>query len=449
MPRMHVVTSFPHRHDIMAVLVVWMLMLFAEISLLKATSIYQCATTRTVDGEIGTDCRYPPRNRTNPTVCRSLQETLATLSNSTQKDGNTNDCDIEIIIKPGRYSLQPVSISKNVLIRAEPPGSVVVLSDSMDAGSHLPVYTITFSDTQFVQIEGITFINGPSAVSIVNVTCVIVRECTFQYFLQGALNIYNCPSVNVTACSFEHNGPSAVIKPEIFRGHSGGMSVAYYNIDSPQRPHFHISNCTFINNTADPSIFGNQRTTSQAFRQRVFTGRGGGLGILIRGTTPVTGSVESCVFMDNRARSFGGGFYTVQSGLSNHTIMVRASLFTGNSAGTGAGGLLAGFIDGGDSQNSNKLIAYGCTFVRNYSPHGGAIKSSIPIRPGQICFCCALFVCIMKLYDMYTKHTQKLVKIVWCVCVCVCVCVCARVCVCVHVCVCARVCVWVKVCFCS
>ena len=122
----------------------------------------------------------------------------------------------------------------------------------------------------------------------------------------------------------------------------------------------------------------------------MFTGRGGGLAVLIHGVTPVDGIIEKCIFIDNVACSFGGGLYTVQSSLSNHTInLCERFTFINNYAGTGAGGLLAGFFDGGDDRNSNKLIATGCTFVSNQSPHGGAIKSSIPITPSE-CIMCVL-----------------------------------------------------------
>lgn len=304
---------------------------------------------------------------------------IEALTNAT----NPLHCDVEIIIKPGKYFLKPVNVTMNLILRAELPGTVVVESSST-INSNLPVYTISITNKQLICVEGINFSGGLSAIGVVNVTRVNIKDCMFEYFLEGALNIYNCPIVDVSYCSFSHNGPSAVIKPEMFRGHSGGLSVAYFDILTDEEPQFSINSCTFVNNTADPTQLGNERTTSQAFRQRVFTGRGGALGILLSTTTPVIGIVSNCTFMKNKARSFGGGLYTVQTGLSNHTISVNNSFFSDNFAGTGAGALLAGFINGGNSINSNKLLALNCTFVRNYSPHGGAVKSSIPIRPGIV-----------------------------------------------------------------
>ena len=331
-----------------------------------------------VDQDAGADCRgLSVNNSTDGVVCRSLQDVLVALSAG---DTNTSSC-VEIVIRPGQYNLQQtVNITSSVVLRAESPHSVTVASDSLNTASTQPLRTISFSNAEFVRVEGIQFMNGPIAMGIVNVNGVAIHDCTFRNFIQGALDIYNCLMVAVSSCLFESNGPAAVVKTDNFRGHSGGLSLAYSSLAGS--PRFSIRDCNFSNNTADPSSLGNQRTTAQAFSQRIFTGRGGGLAILISGTDPVTGSVENCVFTDNRAKSFGGGLYTVQSGLSNHTINVNDSLFTGNSAGTGAGGMLAGFINGGDSRNSNKLIAVGCTFVRNAAPHGGAIKSSLPFRPG-------------------------------------------------------------------
>ena len=76
-----------------------------------------------------------------------------------------------------------------------------------------------------VKVEGITFTSGPTvAVGIVNVKKVIVNNCVFRNFIQGALDIYNCLSVNITYCVFEHNGPAAVVKPEI-----SGVTVENYH----------------------------------------------------------------------------------------------------------------------------------------------------------------------------------------------------------------------------
>ena len=352
------------------------LLLLVASPLLVSTN--SCATTWMVDRDAGTDCRgLSLDNRTDGVVCRSLQDALVALSASATSSSSI--C-VEIIIRPGRYNLlRTVNITHSVVLRAESPHSVTVAGDSLDTASTQPLYTISFSNAEFVQVEGIQFTSGPVAIGIVNVTSVVIHDCTFRNFVQGALDIYNCVTVNVTFCLFEYNGPAAVVKTDNFRGHSGGLSLAYSSLASSAR--FSVRNCNFSNNTADPSSLGNQRTPSQALQQRIFTGRGGGLAILIRGTDPVTGSVDNCIFTDNRARSFGGGLYTVQSGLSNHTINVSDSLFIGNSAETGAGGMLTGFIDGGGSRNSNKLIAVSCTFLRNMSPHGGAIMSLLPFRP--------------------------------------------------------------------
>ena len=361
------------------------LLLFVTRTLVTSSDV-SCGTTWIVDEKVAavSGC-MPASNKTadGAGVCGSLQDVLRTKLN---RSDSASSC-TQVVIRPGRYVLQPVNISHSVVLRAESPHTVFIVGESKEPVTTRPVYTIAFGGADLVLVEDIIFTSGPTvAVGIVNVKKVIVNNCVFRNFIQGALDIYNCLSVNVTSCVFEYNGPAAVVKPETFRGHSGGLSLAYSSLEVS--PEFSVRDCNFTNNTADPSL-GIQRTTTQVFQQRVFTGRGGGLAVLIHGVTPVDGSIEKCIFIDNVARSFGGGLYTVQSSLSNHTIRVRDSLFIGNYAGTGAGGLLAGFFDGGDDRNSNKLIATGCTFVRNQSPHGGAIKSSIPITPSK-CIMCVL-----------------------------------------------------------
>ena len=341
-----------------------------------------CGNTWIVDQGAATDhdCTSSSTNWTVGGVCGSLQDVLVALNRSDSASSCT-----EVVIRPGRYVLQPVNISHSVVLRAESPHTVFIVGESKEPVTTRPVYTIAFGGADLVLVEGIIFTSGPTvAVGIVNVKKVIVNNCVFRNFIQGALDIYNCLSVNVTSCVFEYNGPAAVVKPETFRGHSGGLSLAYSSLEVS--PEFSVTDCSFTNNTANPSL-GIQRTTSQVFQQRLFTGRGGGLAVLIHGVTPVDGSIKKCVFIDNMAHSFGGGLYTIQSGLSNHTIRVSDSLFIGNYARSGAGGLLAGFLDGGDDRNSNKLIATGCTFVHNQSPQGGAIASSIPIASSEFILC--------------------------------------------------------------
>ena len=367
-------------------LVFGVLELFVLLSVSRTLSAaltnVSCGNTWIVDQRAVTDCITSSTNWTAGGVCRSLHDVLVTLNRSDSASSCT-----QVVIRPGRYVLQPVNISHSVVLRAESPHTVFIVGESKEPVTTRPVYTIAFGGADLVLVEDIIFTSGPTvAVGIVNVKNVIVNNCVFRNFIQGALDIYNCLSVNVTSCVFEYNGPAAVVKPETFRGHSGGLSLAYSSLEVS--PEFSVRDCNFTNNTANPSL-GVQRTTTQVFQQRVFTGRGGGLAVLINGVEPVNGTIKNCVFSDNTARSFGGGLYTVQSGLSNHTIHVSDSLFIGNYARTGAGGLLAWFIDGGDDRNSNKLIATGCTFVRNQSPHGGAITSLIPITPSEfiVCMC--------------------------------------------------------------
>ena len=352
-------------------------LLFSRTSLSATLANASCGNTWIVDQRAATDSTSSSANWTVGGVCGSLQDVLVALNRSDSASSCT-----EVVIRPGRYVLQPVNISHSVVLRAESPHTVFIVGESKEPVTTRPVYTISFGGADLVQVEGIIFTSGPTvAVGIVNVKIVIVNNCVFRNFIQGALDIYNCLSVNITSCVFEYNGPAAVVKLETFRGHSGGLSLAYSSLEVS--PEFSVRDCNFTNNTADPSL-GVQRTTSQVFQQRVFTGRGGGLAVLINGVQPVNGTIENCVFSDNMAHSFGGGAYTAQNGLSNHTIHVKDCLFIGNSAGSGAGGLHAFFIDSGDNYHSNKMIATGCTFVRNQSPQGGAIRSSIGSAPSEL-----------------------------------------------------------------
>ena len=44
-------------------------------------------------------------------------------------------------------------------------------------------------------------------------------------FIQGALDIYNCPTVIVRTSMFSGNGFATTVKSQSYRGHAGGISI--------------------------------------------------------------------------------------------------------------------------------------------------------------------------------------------------------------------------------
>ena len=42
------------------------------------------------------------------------------------------------------------------------------------------------------------------------------------------MDIYNCPAVFVVNSVFAYNGPADVLKAELYRGHSGALSIGVF-----------------------------------------------------------------------------------------------------------------------------------------------------------------------------------------------------------------------------
>ena len=193
--------------------------------------------------------------------------------------------------------------------------------------------------------------------------------CVCRYFFQGALDVYNCFFIQVTNCTFEHNGPTSIIKQDQYRGHAGGLSLGFHEIATA--PVVVVAECTFLNNTSDPTSELVQ-TTSDLVQSSRFTGRGGGCAIPINPLYSLNATVKDCHFERNRANSFGGGLYVAFNGKENHIVTVRRVRFVRNSAPT-AGGLEVGFVSGGNLGADTRLLAYDSEFIENDASFGGGV----------------------------------------------------------------------------
>ena len=185
------------------------------------------------------------------------------------------------------------------------------------------------------------------------------------------MDIYNCPSVIVRDSLFEHNGPVSIVKPEPYRGHSGGLSVGYYReVVVEGGPKALLSNCTFRNNTSDPQSLAVQ-STSDLFQRFAFTGRGGGCAFTISPSTSLTALVENCTVEDNFVRSFGGGLYVGFDGNLNHSVTVNRVRFIRNECPGAAGGLEIGFVQGAaDPHSLNRIMVLNSEFIENRAGFG-------------------------------------------------------------------------------
>ena len=196
----------------------------------------------------------------------------------------------------------------------------------------------------------------------------------YRTFVQGAVDIYNSHEVIVSNCTFENNGPARITKFFPWRGHAGGLSVAFNYIQPLNgiRLSVLVRDSYFRNNSVQAAVAGRQ-TTSQLLRRSLPTGRGGGCAINTNSITSVSVLVHDCVFERNFALTYGGGLYLAWVRASGHRTTINNTLFIENESPGGAGGIELGFARGGTASEGNQVFAYNLHFVRNRATYGGGV----------------------------------------------------------------------------
>lgn len=197
--------------------------------------------------------------------------------------------------------------------------------------------------------------------------------------------MFMCFQVVVTNCMFEDNGPVTVFKQEQYRGSAAGISIGYddNHYSDTGTPidrvpggagSVTVTNCTFQNNTHTP-ITDQQVNPHNFFSRYVFPGRGGALSVTVNSSFPFNANITDCLVENNLAQSFGGGFYIVYSGYSEHLTVVNNSRFSNGHAQDGGGGaLVVAFVEAGRRESFNvRLEIYNTNFADNSAVFGGGI----------------------------------------------------------------------------
>ncbi len=180
--------------------------------------------------------------------------------------------------------------------------------------------------------------------------------------------MYMSGVVYIGNCTFEHNGPVLVVKPQQYRGHSAGLSIGTREESTNNSGvHFMVADCTFLNNTskAPPDNVG---ATTRLHTTFAFVGRGGGCSILMNTSFPANVTIENSTFKDNSATSFGGGLYMGFGGFSSHEVVVNKAKFERNRS-VSAGGLVYTFLDW--VERGADLLLTNSEFVENSARVGG------------------------------------------------------------------------------
>ena len=188
----------------------------------------------------------------------------------------------------------------------------------------------------------------------------------------GALNIFNSPNVVVKHCTFHNNTSSSYFTRKPFQGNSGGLSVAYNTkLASLNAINVVVTDCIFINNSADPPSFL-FLTTTDLIEKQIFSGRGGGMAMPIKADCPLNITVNNSLFMNNFAQNYGGSMYYFMGGTNNNqTYMFGNNSYISNQALIGSGAMHFGNFGKTMPFTSLHSTIYNCTFANNRAQSGG------------------------------------------------------------------------------
>ena len=217
---------------------------------------------------------------------------------------------------------------------------------------------------------------------------------SFRDHEHGAVNIFNSPNVVVKNCTFDNNTSSSYFTRQPFQGSAGGLSIGYnsrFATTSLNDVNITVTDCMFTNNRAAPPT-NLQLSPTELQARRIFSGRGGGLSIVINITSEIHCTLNNSKFTNNFAENFGGAFYVFisESSIMNQFYMFENNTFRSNGATYGGACTFVRFSDifipEGIYQTAN---FYNCSFVNNTARVGGGLHvlpSSLGLAGSLISF---------------------------------------------------------------
>lgn len=203
-------------------------------------------------------------------------------------------------------------------------------------------YTLFFLQVHLVKFEMVRYEKCKQPFRLEEVGNVTIVDSYFTQFTDSVFDIYNCMSINIDASMFINNiGHGTVLLP--LRGNTGAVSIGYSNKTNGSMPTILITDCHFIANDASVKV-DTFSTSTTAYLYNRFTGRGGGLAILMGLTGDLVVNISRCLFQRNHAVSFGGAVYLLFTGKElHHMIVIEDSIFIDNVADNGAGAIQVSF----------------------------------------------------------------------------------------------------------
>lgn len=188
------------------------------------------------------------------------------------------------------------------------------------------------------------------------------------------MDVFNCQSVVLDYVVFENNtGTGSSLHS--FRGNTGGLALGFQNYPSHmESPQVRIENSKFIRNSAvaTSSFLTSEKTLSR----RIFTGRGGSLGIFIdEHMQNVSINISDSDIIGNYARSYGGGVFIIINGYSTqHILTIERTTIATNYGQLAGSGVFLGFLSATDNVTVPHTVVFrDCNFENNTGLSGGGI----------------------------------------------------------------------------
>jgi len=200
-------------------------------------------------------------------------------------------------------------------------------------------YILSFSEVPYVMFDGVRFENCSEPFRMEAVRNVTIIDSYFIKFSEAVFDLFNCLHITIANSTFiENYGSGAILLP--FRGNTGAVSIGYNGYNITNIAVVLVTDSSFVSNQARVKTETFQDSTG-AFLAGRFTGRGGGLAILMN---PSSGNlsinVRRCNFSNNYAVSFGGALYMLLTANEQYyQVTIEDSQFINNRVDNGGGGI--------------------------------------------------------------------------------------------------------------
>ena len=209
----------------------------------------------------------------------------------------------------------------------------------------------------------------------------------YRTFSEAVLDIYNCHKISITYSTFHDNRGTGITRYR-FHGNTGAVAIGFNGVPTQYiQPQVIISNCNFTRNSATAEAM--LRSTSEAFFDGIFSGRGGGVGVFFNEDYHnVTVRIVDNKFQSNYARLFGGGvFFVIFNEGTHHVLDLERNIFDSNIAVLGGGAIQMTFISNGIREDPHVTSFIDCLFQNNSGASGGGIMVYTATLQGIFCVC--------------------------------------------------------------